>query len=68
MRVLETPLRASEMHLRGRCIGYLAETLEAFDVPQHVREAWLDLDTSMRDMVLNHGAQKRDDMLGNGGG
>ena len=46
----------------------LAETLEAFDVPQHVREAWLDLDTSMREMVLNHGAQKRDDMLGNGGG
>lgn len=41
----------------------LRETLEKFDVADHVREAWLGLDVAMREMVINQGAQRRDDIL-----
>lgn len=41
----------------------LTEVLEEFDVPQEVRRAWLGLDRAMREMVINQGAQRRDDLL-----
>ena len=43
----------------------LGETLREFDVPEYVREAWLKLDRSMREMVLNQGAMRRDELSGN---
>ena len=43
----------------------LREVLEEFDVPRHAAKAWLDLDQAMRKMVINYGAQRRDEMLGN---
>lgn len=41
----------------------LRETLEEFDVPDHVRQAWLGLDQSMREMVLKQGEQAREETL-----
>ena len=43
----------------------LEETLREFDVPEHVRDAWLKLDRSMREMVLNQGAMRRDELSDN---
>lgn len=37
--------------------------LDKYEVPEHVREAWLDLDLSLRTLVLNVGAQQRDALL-----
>ena len=42
----------------------LKETLDEFDVPEHVQEAWLELDLSMRDMVLKRGEEVRDESVG----
>ncbi|MGM0558183.1 MAG: truncated hemoglobin [Myxococcota bacterium] len=42
----------------------LRETLEAYDVPEHVRDAWLDLEQRLRDLVVRTGAQAREKMLG----
>lgn len=38
----------------------LKQVFEEFDVPDHVREAWLQLDRSMRPMVLKQGREARD--------
>jgi hemoglobin len=38
----------------------LREVLEEHDVPGYVRKAWLELDASLRDFVLNLGATRRD--------
>lgn len=37
----------------------LTQVLDDFDVPEHVREAWLSLDRAMRPMVLKQGKQAR---------
>lgn len=37
----------------------LTEVLDEFDVPDHVKQAWLELDRSMRPMVLKQGKQAR---------
>lgn len=41
----------------------LKETLAAHDAPEHIAEAWLALDQSLRKFVVNLGAQKRDELL-----
>ena len=41
----------------------LREVLFAHDVPEHVREAWLALDESLRRFVVHLGATKRDQLL-----
>lgn len=41
----------------------LREVLVEFEVPERARQAWLALDRAMRDMVINQGAQRRDDLL-----
>lgn len=41
----------------------LKETLIAHEAPEHVVEAWLALDQSLRNFVVNLGAQKRDEIL-----
>lgn len=38
----------------------LSEVLEEFEVPEHVRQAWLALDRSMRPMVLRQGKDARE--------
>lgn len=40
----------------------LIEVLEEFEVPEHVREAWLGLDRAMRDLVIRQGDQARQEM------
>ncbi|RDV37335.1 hypothetical protein DV096_15280 [Bradymonadaceae bacterium TMQ3] len=40
----------------------LIDVLEIFEVPGHVREAWLGLDWAMRDLVIRQGDQARQDM------
>lgn len=40
----------------------LKDVLAEFDVPEHVREAWLGLDRAMRDLVIRQGDQAREDM------
>ncbi|MFU8806179.1 MAG: group I truncated hemoglobin [Bradymonadaceae bacterium] len=41
----------------------LKEVLEEFGVPEHVRKAWLELDLSLRDLVVRGGAEARDEIL-----
>jgi len=41
----------------------LEETLAHHDVPEDVQKAWLELDQSLRNLVVNLGAQKRDQIL-----
>ncbi|WP_158542731.1 group I truncated hemoglobin [Lujinxingia litoralis] len=40
----------------------LREVLDAFSVPEHVKEAWLGLDRAMRDMVIRQGDQAREEL------
>lgn len=40
----------------------LKETLERHDVPQHVREAWLDLDQRLRPLILKKGRAAADEL------
>lgn len=42
----------------------LKETLEEYDVPEHVREAWLGLEQRLRELVVRTGAQAREHILG----
>ena len=41
----------------------LREVLEAHEVPEHVRDAWLELDSALRPLVLNLGAEEIDRRL-----
>jgi len=41
----------------------LRETLADHGAPENVRRAWLALDASLREFVVNMGAQRRDDLL-----
>jgi len=41
----------------------LAETLADHDVPEHVRTAWLELDTALRPLIVRTGGQARDAIL-----
>lgn len=42
----------------------LVELLQRWDVPNAVRDEWLQLDRSLRPLVLNLGAAERDRILG----
>ena len=41
----------------------LKQVLDKHQPPQHVQEAWLTLDESLRDLVINTGAAARDRIL-----
>lgn len=41
----------------------LREVLEEYEVPEHVFEAWVDLEERLRDLVLQTGEEARDEML-----
>lgn len=41
----------------------LRETLADWDVPDHVRERWVELDASLRDLVVRTGDEARERML-----
>lgn len=41
----------------------LRETLADWDVPDHVRERWVELDASLRDLVVRTGGEARERML-----
>jgi hemoglobin len=41
----------------------LKEVLREFEVPQHVFDAWVDLELALRDLVVRTGSQARDEML-----
>ena len=43
----------------------LVETLDDYEVPEHVREAWIELEQRLRELVVRTGAQARDEILGN---
>ncbi len=49
----------------NRRLVLLAQVFEEFDVPDHVREAWLSLDTSLRDLVVRTGQGARENLLDN---
>lgn len=38
----------------------LKDVLDEWDVPDHVREAWVELDASLRDLVVRTGKEARD--------
>jgi len=42
----------------------LADVLEEWEVPEHVREEWLELDLSLRKFVVSMGATRRDALTG----
>jgi len=44
----------------------LREVLEEYDVPDHVFEAWVDLEERLRELVLQTGEQAREEMLEGG--
>lgn len=48
----------------NRRLVLLAQVFEEFDVPVHVREAWLSLDNSLRDLVVRTGQGARESLLG----
>jgi len=41
----------------------LEETLADHEVPDHVREAWVEMEQSLRDLVLQTGEAAREEML-----
>lgn len=41
----------------------LKEVLREFDVPEHVFAAWIELEQSLRDLVVRTGGEARDKML-----
>jgi hemoglobin len=41
----------------------LVETLEDWDVPEHVYDAWVDLEQRLRDLVVRTGDQRRREIL-----
>ncbi len=47
----------------NRRLVLLEKVFEEFDVPAHVREAWLSLDTSLRDLVVRTGQGARENLL-----
>lgn len=49
----------------NRRLVLLEQVFEEFDVPVHVREAWLSLDTSLRDLVVRTGQGARESLLDN---
>jgi hemoglobin len=40
------------------------ETLDDWEMPASARQAWLELDASLRDLVVRTGEQRRDEMTG----
>lgn len=54
------PIRAGQFDRRH---DLLREVLDEYDVPGHVREAWLELEQRLRDLVLQTGEEVRDEML-----
>ena len=62
-------IRASHEHLPilsghfDRRHFVLRGLLERWEIPDHVRDEWLQLDQSLRPLVLNLGAERRDQML-----
>ncbi|WP_168210505.1 globin domain-containing protein [Persicimonas caeni] len=46
----------------------LKDVLQDYEVPQHVFDAWIDLDLKLRDLVVRTGGEARDEMLGGGKG
>lgn len=54
------PIREGQFDRRH---DLLREVLSEYDVPEHVQEAWLDLETRLRDLVLQTGAEARDAIL-----
>jgi len=63
------PIRKAHAHLPilaghfDRRHHLLELLLAEYDVPDHVRQAWLELDASLRPLVLNVGAAERDRIL-----
>lgn len=47
----------------NRRLVILEQVFEEFDVPAHVREAWLALDNSLRDLVVRTGQGAREHLL-----
>ena len=41
----------------------LRDVLDAHDIPEDVEEAWVELDASLRDLVIRTGDQAREEML-----
>lgn len=41
----------------------LEEVLDECDVPDHVRDAWLELDSDLRNLVVRTGQEARDEIL-----
>ena len=60
---LEHPILSGHFDRRHQL---LRETLEEFDVPDHVRRAWLDLEQSLRELVVRTGAHARENILDKG--
>lgn len=56
----DLPILVGHFDRRHKILG---EVLEEFDVTDRVRKAWLELDQAMREMVINQGAQRRDELL-----
>ena len=64
------PIRKAHAHLPilvghfDRRHQILKEVLHEFDAPQHVVSAWLELDQSLRDLVVRTGDKARQEILG----
>lgn len=41
----------------------LVNILEEWEVPEHVREAWVDLEDRLRDLIVQTGGEARDEIL-----
>lgn len=54
------PIRAGHFDRRH---DLLRQVLEEYDVPEHVRETWLELEIRLRELVLQTGAEAREAML-----
>ena len=59
----DLPILVGQFDRRHQILG---EVLQEFEVPERVRQAWLNLDQAMREMVINQGAQRRDEILSGG--
>jgi hemoglobin len=44
----------------------LRDVLGEYDVPEHVFEAWVDLELKLRELVVRTGGEARDEILGGG--
>jgi hemoglobin len=60
---LELPILSGHFDRRHQI---LTEVLEEFEVPARVRDAWLELDRSLRPLVLRTGSEAVDEILGGG--